>query len=391
MLLLAVAAAPLLTSGVSVLGPTLRSELNLSRAQFGLFAVVIFSVAAAVSVPLGKLSDRISHKTGLVLNFTLAFAALMVLATATSAAGFIASAVVGGAALGMSNPLTNRMVNVLAHPAHRGRIVATKQVGVQVAQVISALIYPMVAGLLNWRAGPGIGAFLVVVALGVILAWLLPRSLFPAKDGSSLHPVGDEIRASPRFGMIVLTLYAVLSGIIYQAAFLTLPLFAHEVFALTPGAAALTGAVLGAAGLVSRLAWGTMSDKRQNAASALLLVAGLTSISLLLLVLAAMYTAGWALWAGTVLYGVSGTAVTVVLTSTILLHFPPARIGRVSGVVALGTFAGFAFGPMLFGFMVDSAGYPVAWTALAVCAALAGCLIVVTRARASGGTGTPGT
>lgn len=374
-LLLAVAAAPLLTSGVSVLGPSLRTELELSRAQFGLFAVVIFSVAAAVSVPLGKLSDLVSHKTGLVLNFALAFAALIVLATASSAAGFIASAVIGGAALGISNPLTNRMVNVLGHPARRGRIVATKQVGVQVAQVISALLYPVVAGLLTWRAGPGFGALLVAASLWAILAWLLPRSLSPTKSfDNGPRPGHIAVEAPPRFGVFVLSVYAVLSGIIYQAAFLTLPLFAHEVFGLTTSGAAMTGAVLGAAGLASRLAWGAVSDRWQNAASALMIVAGLTCASLLLFLAATAYTSEWALWAGTVLYGISGTAVTVVLTSTILLYFPPSTVGRVSGVVSLGTFAGFAAGPFLFGIIVDHTGYAVAWIALAACAALAGCL-----------------
>lgn len=379
-LLLAVAAAPLLTSGVSVLGPSLRAELDLSRAQFGLFAVVIFSVAAALSVPLGRLSDLVSHRLGLALNFALAIAALIVLATADSAAGFIISAVIGGAALGISNPLTNRMVNVLGDPAHKGRLVATKQVGVQVAQVISALLYPVVAGLLTWRAGIGLGALLVASALCAILVWLLPRSLAPAGcPPGGPHTIDNEAYLPPKFGVLVLTVYAVLSGIIYQAAFLTLPLFAHEVFELTPGGAAMTGAVLGAAGLASRLAWGALADRWQNAASALIIVAALTFASLLLFLVATTYVAPWALWAGTILYGISGTAVTVVLTSTILLYFHPTRVGWVSGVVSLGTFAGFAAGPFLFGTLVDHTGYAVAWISLAACAALAGCIAATVR------------
>lgn len=374
-LLAAMAAVSLLTTGVSALGPALSLDLDLTRAQFGGFSVVLFAVTAIFSVPFGRLVDVMSHRVGLILTFALTLLALAVLASAESFAGFIGSAIVGGAALAFSNPLTNRMVGLLADPGRRGSIIATKQTGPQISQIITATAYPAVGAALTWRAGFGFGGVLVAVVLALVLLWPLPQ----VRTGGDQRQVQSELAISrelthPRRGLGVLTVYAVLSGAVYQSVFFSLPLFAHEQLNLQPELGALTGAVLGATGLVARLVWGSVADRLEKYTIALAAVGALTFGATLLFLASAVFGAAWALWIGAALFGVSGTAVVVLLTSALLRYYSPRHAGTASGILSMGTFAGFASGPLLFGALADSAGYVAAWAGVSAAAALASVL-----------------
>ncbi|MEV7646863.1 MFS transporter [Arthrobacter sp. NPDC089319] len=365
-------AASLLTTGVSALGPMLSTGLDLSRAQFGAFAVVLFTSTALLSVPFGRWVDGMNYRVGLAMNFGLALLALLTLATAVSYSGFIGSAVLGGAALAFSNPLTNRMVGLLSDPVRQGSLIATKQIGPQVSQIITATLYPAVAAVLTWRAGFGLGAILLSLVLAAVLLWLLPRVKGqPQRHEATLKEENTRRLAHPKRGLTVFTVFALLSGVVYQTVFFTLPLFAHEQLHFEPGLAALTGGVLGATGLLARLAWGALADRLTNYTTALVVIGALTVTSVLLFLAAGAFEISWALWTGAAVFGASGTAVTVLLTSALLRYYPPERAGTATGLVSMGTFVGFASGPFLFGAMADSIGYADAWTAVAVVAAVA--------------------
>jgi MFS family permease len=374
-------AAPLLTTGVSALGPFIRGDLNLSRTGFGLFAVVVFSTTALLSLPLGWLADRIGHRTGLGLNYLLSLAAIAVLATAQGLPAFFASAVIGAAALALSNPVTNRMVAVLGNPARRGSIIATKQVGPQLAQAITAAAYPAIAALFaTWRAGLALGAALVVGAMVPSLAWLRRGAARRPEAAAASAEAPAPAATGKRRMLLVFTAYALLSGLAYQAVAFTLPLFAHDALGLSPALAALTGAVFGLVGLASRLAWGAIADRIGNPTGAMAVIAALSAVAVALFLAAAWFSAPWALWLGSALFGASGTAVMVILTASVLKHWPAANAGSATGVVALGTFIGFALGPYLLGALSDRLGYPTAWAALTAVLLAAALLPVASRA-----------
>jgi hypothetical protein len=58
-LLAAMTAAPLFSTGVSALGPLIRNDLRHSRTEFGLFTLALCATTSALSVPSGWLADRI--------------------------------------------------------------------------------------------------------------------------------------------------------------------------------------------------------------------------------------------------------------------------------------------------------------------------------------------
>lgn len=384
-LLVAMTAAPMITCGVSALAPLLRSELNLSRTELGSFAIVLYTATAVLSVPLGRFVDKTPYRAGLVLNYVLAATALVTMAVARSYPGLLIAAGIGGMALALSNPVTNYMVGALSDPARRGIILATKHTGVQLGQMLTALLYPAAAAVLTWRAGFGLGALLVVIALSITLLWLLPRIERTAKVGAGSEgtPLLHVPSARPRQVLTVYVIYAVLSGLIFQAIAFGLPLFAHESLHLSVGASAMTVAVLGATGFASRLGWGRLTDRSRHTRWMLVSVSALTVAAILLLLAASAHQVAWALWAGAAIYGASGAAVTVILTSAVLRGYPLASTGLVTGVVSLGTFVGFAVGPTLFGLITDFAGYPTAWTALAATAGVAALIPLTLRSNAS--------
>lgn len=366
-LVAAMAAAPLLTTGVSALGPLIRSDLGLSRTEFGLFAVVLFSTTALLSVPVGWLVDRVGHRTGLALNYLLAFSALALLAAADGPTGFALSAVIGGAAQAFSNPLTNSMAAGLAQPGGLGTMIATKQVGPQLAQVITAVAYPAAAALLaSWRAGVGLGAALVLTSMVASLVWFLPRAVRRVQRPAAASPASpaQAVRVLSGTILAVYTAYAFLSGIVYQALIFTLPLFAHEGLGYSLQAAGMASAVVGTVGLASRFLWGAAADRLGDPAWALAGIAVVTAGSVSLLLAATILAAPWLLWLGSAFFGASGPAVVVVLTATVVRQWPSARAGVATSLMSLGNFAGFATGPYLFGTVSDHAGYSAGWTVL---------------------------
>jgi hypothetical protein len=96
-----------------------------------------------------------------------------------------------------------------------------------------------------------------------------------------------------------------------------------------------------------------------------------------------LLVAGWLsvaplLWVGAGLFGASGIAANVVLMVNVVRAVPVAVVGRATGVLALGLYAGFTLGPISFGALVDATdSYDVGWAAvtgtylLTICVALA--------------------
>jgi predicted MFS family arabinose efflux permease len=220
--------------------------------------------------------------------------------------------------------------------------------------------------LVGWRwtyLGVAVAAALVIYG-----GLRLPRQ--PASGRSSRDGQGAPVDA-----LVVTAVAATLSsaGVTSLAAFF--PAWAYET-GLSPGLGGLLLAAGSALSLVGRIVSGIAADRRGRrhlpvvaaqlaaGAFALLLISAGSLPSLLVGALIA-FGIGWS-WPGLLLLSI--------------VRVGRSNPGGASSAVQVGAFAGGCAGPVIFGLLVDTASYPVAWrTAAAALLVAAGLLLAARR------------
>ena len=160
------AVGPLLTHSLSAMSPLVVADLGLTEAQFGLLASVTFFAAAVTAVRTGRWADRLSARTLLAVMFGGAALSMLLTAAAPGYAVLLLAMVLSGLGQVMANPATNRLIR-LHVPAHRrASWLGVKQAGVQAAQLVAGLVFPVLGLLLGWRTA-------VLTAAGAVLLLLV--------------------------------------------------------------------------------------------------------------------------------------------------------------------------------------------------------------------------
>ena len=347
----------LLTSGVSALGPALREDLMLSRTELGLFPLMVFATASATSILWGLLSDHMKPWTGIFLTFFMAVLGLIGVALAPSLSILLVAAVAGGCSLAVSSTVTNKLVSQFVDPRRQGRVLSTKQMGVQFAQVIAGLLFPLVAMAHGWRMGLASG--IAVTVISGIFSFLIARRLFAKRMNPSegMPTINGSSTRSNSSLLLVMILYALGTAICFQSNLFGLPLIGYERLDMNVADASKVVVVLGAVGFISRLAWGMFADRPFDIRRVMLVLGGGLILGEIAVVSAVATGVIWTFWLGAALVGTFFALVPVVLSAIVLQYFPHNRIGLISGLISVSTFGGFAGGPLLFGMVADTGGY----------------------------------
>lgn len=367
---LAMGIGPLVIYGLSALAPLVIEDLGLSKAAFGALATVAFLVAAAASAGLGSAADRLRGRAAVAAIFAVGVGALVAAASAESYAWLVCAVVLSGLAQSLSNPVTNRLVAAHAPASLRGTLVGLKQSGVQLSQLVAGLLLPSIALLAGWRGALGTGV--AVGCVGLLLAlWLVPGSgAGPVRRGrtAGTGEAGGAGRGRLPGAVWWLAGYALLSGAALQATNVYLPLFAHQGIGLGPVLAGLAGAAAGGVGMVARVLWARAVGAGGRPHRALLLLAGTSVLSAGLLWGASVTGSAVLLWTGAVGHGASALAANAVLMVAVMGVVRADRLGRASGLLAVGLYLGFAAGPVTLGLVVDAVGsYTPGWLAVGGC------------------------
>jgi nitrate/nitrite transporter NarK len=345
---------------VGALGPYLVPDLSLSRSQLGLFVTLSFVVATLASLPSGRLVDRVDSRIVVTAIFGISAAALLGLAAATTVAVFLVLAIPSGLVQAASNPVTNRLVALHTPLRQRGVVVGAKQAGVHVGGFAAGLGLPLVAAAAGWRASVALAAGVAVAVLWLSLD-VVPRGATAA---------GPDLAESAPFrwraGIVpYLTLYAFLMGGGVAAVTTYIPLYANERIGMGETAAGAVLAVFALTGVVARVAWGWIGDRVAGAAPVLGAL-GLASTLATLVLWHAESGPPWSVWAAAVGLGASAAAWNAVGMLAAVRDVDAAHVGRATGVVSAGFFAGFIVSPTAFGAVVDATGgYRPGWLAVA--------------------------
>ncbi|WP_167762136.1 MFS transporter, partial [Blastococcus sp. CT_GayMR20] len=152
-------------------------------------------------------------------------------------------------------------------------------------------------------------------------------------------------------------------------------------------------AVMGAVGLVARVAWGRLFERVRRPELLLAFLPVVATGAVGVLATAGVGQAPELVWVAVVLHGASAVAANAVLMLAVVATSDPGVLGAATGLVATGQFAGFALGPIAFGAMVDGFGaYGPGWLAVGALYLLAAVVMVVAawrvRRRRAGGAST---
>lgn len=304
----------------------------------------MFATAAVSARFAGAVADRLPTRLILTTLYTGSVVAVAGASLAPTVPLITAALVIAGFATSLGNPVTNRLITARDDQSHRGLLVGVKQSGVQVTQLLTGLLLPAVGFIIGWKAALDVALVLPLAA--VFFAWRFVLRDAPS-SGSSSAP--SDRRPAPGTplpaGVWWLCGYAFLSIVGLLATITYLPLFAFDSIDLDSVDAGLLVAVIGGAGILARVGWGQLSDRLRSPHLLMVSLASAAAISEVLLLTAGLARSQTPLWVGTLLFAVTGGAIgSVTMVATIQLA-PWFEIGRATGVVALGQFAGDLVGP----------------------------------------------
>jgi len=199
---------------LAALAPTLKSEFQLSNAQYGQI-VSVFSIVYAVMAPVaGWLTDRM----GLTLIITFSMAAWSLAGVATGLTrtfgGLLGCRTLLGVAEAPGIPCSGKVNSLYLAPSELALGTAFNQVGITLGSIAAPLIVAVMAPSYGWR-----WTFTVCGALGFLwipLWWItfknIPPATSPIPAGSQSLGIQKVLRDRRIWGlavanMLVMTLY----------------------------------------------------------------------------------------------------------------------------------------------------------------------------------------
>ncbi|MGA7096256.1 MAG: MFS transporter [Acidimicrobiia bacterium] len=359
----------------SVLSADLIAEFGVERWQIGILVTATGVTGALLSPTFGRVTDRIGPvaATRGVLICGVFFISFIAIAPAY---GFLAAAaVLTGIPQGWCNPATNALIVANVDPGTRGVITGIKQSGVQAGTFLGGLLLGPLTELWGWR--PAILVFLTVPLLALVaMRGRAESAEFVSRRERARDPVPTAV--------VWVAVYGAMSGLASSSMFTFLPLFAREDQGWTAAAAGFLVAGVGLVGVISRISWGSVSERWLGHGLTLRLLAVQAMASAVLLTLVSTGTLGsWAMAPAAFLLGSGAVSWNAVGMLAVMDFSPPELVGRSTGVVLLGFLLGYGIGPPLLGLSVDRLGsYTPGWLTIAVL--FAGCTLVAGRVSRTG-------
>lgn len=403
------AAGPIFNYALSALSATVVADYHITEGQYGLIITLVFGIAGISSIFLGVLSDKIPVRIQVALISLFMIVAFLVSIVAPTYAALLTAACIAGPAQAFSNPATNRIIAHSVPRRQRGAWMGWKQSGVQFGLLFAGLTVPAVGDLAGWT-----GVALMCASLsGVLLVvgWLVITHLqragrtsretiahddtdqaalpaAPSADGNSTgaqeattaspansadatrhHGDVQALASKPKLPLAVWLFAACsfLNAVGTQGVNAYASLFAVQTVHFPIQLAGTMLAIIGVAGILSRNVWGRLAGRFEQPATMIKVMSAGGVLALASLTLVVTTHSPVLLWVGVMLHAAFPLAANVVINSGVVAVAPSSRIGVASGMVGGGMNFGFAVGPVLVGFGLDTwTSYIPGWIVVAV-------------------------
>lgn len=329
----------------------IREDIAVSDEQLGVVVSAYFLASMSSAVPGGRLADRVGPRAGMAISAMLSVVSLVGVGVISSLwwhAGIFM--LIGGISSGVGMSATNLTLAQQVPLARRGTAFGIKQAAAPMASVVAGLAIPALGLTVGWRWS--LSGTAVVLAAAVLL--LSGRTAIEGK--TEPHPSAPRHKAPT----VALVLLATMAGFASAAATATIGFFVESAVerGFENGTAGVVLGVSSAFGIVARITWGWLADRRGRGHLAFTswlffvgtigfaLLGVVETVPLLLLGASIVFIAGWS-WSGLIF-----------LVATLGSPGAPATA---TGIVSAGGGFGGLLGPVVFGWIVSSWSYTAAW------------------------------
>lgn len=344
--------------------PLYARAFGVPQAAIGLTIGLYGLARFLLNVPAGRLADRCGRRTTLALGGTLTAIGNLLCALAPSYDTFLAARFVAGAGAALTLTAAQIILADISTPERRGRIMATYSG----AFAFAVGIGPYPGGLLAEHLGLAAPfyAFTLLALAGAVLGWWRVPETRRWRDGSSAGPLAPAL-AVPFFAQLRLLTaqigFALISLVSFSAAFArtgalfnVIPILGRERLGLAPDQIGLGLGLISVVGLALAYPSGMLVD-RFGRKTVIVPATLLTGLALILFALAPSY-----LWfigacaAWSIASGISSDA-----PGAYAADAAPAGMNA----AAMSTYrmlsdCGYVVGPLLLGYVADTAGANVA-------------------------------
>ena len=362
--------------GISTLAPFYQDELDLTRAQVGLFISAFYLAMTGASFGAGWLADRMGvGKTTLQGHLSVGVC-ISAAALAPSFAVAFGCFFLCGLGYAFLNPASTKGVMAWFYRDERATAMGIKQTGVPAGGFFTALLAPPLVLLIGWR-----GAFVVLgilnffFGLGFSYLWREPSESLESHSAQRRQSAGTQ-EPLDVWGFLPAS-FGTAVFLIGQMSLITyLPLYLKEAMGFTPYWASQALAIAQGGAMLGRVGWGVASDRLFGGRRKIVLVViGLVSVVLMMglsfmtkesslpLLLAIVLLLGFCI------VGYQGVSYALIgeLAGT-------TRTGVAMGLMITINAAAATLGTPLFGYIVDRTdSYAMAWKFLASAIAM-GCV-----------------
>ena len=342
-------------------------DIELGATRLGIASGAFFGAAAMASALMGRLAERIGP--GRAMRSAAISSAVLqgALALSPGYGMLLVSLLIAGPANSLAQVGANLLLAKGIRPDRQGWALAVKQAGMPGATLLGGLAVPVLAVTVGWRwafAAGAVGA--MAAARAVPIGAVAPGGRRPAGR-----------RVDVPMGPLVVLAAAVGFAAAANGTLATFVVSAGVDAGLGESAAGLVLTLGSAAGITMRLVVGARADRRGGrhlpvvsfllaggAIGYLLLAPGTVPTHLLGALVA--FGSGWA-WPG--------------LFNLAVVRLNPSAPAAATGITQTGVYVGALTGPILFGIVVDAAGYGLAWLLAALASGLAAAGVAYGRSR----------
>ncbi len=376
--LLIQSAASAATIAPTVAAPALLPALGVGPVAVGIYVAVVYG-AAMLSSQWGAAMVR---RWGPIRTsqVALVFAAIGVLLVGVPhlGAAFAGALLIGGG-YGPITPASSEILARTTPPERYALVFSLKQTGVPVGGVIAGLLIP---AMIDRTGGAGsMAAIAALCLLGAGLAIGLRPALDRLRDPTAPLPRLRRLLGPMRYVMAHRMLFTLaMCSLVFSIVQVcitsyTVTLLTHDLrWSLVAAGAAL--AVAQVAGVVGRVVWGIVADRRGEARTVLLALALAMIVCGLLVAPLGAAGSHAAMIALLAAYGATGIGWNGVFLATVARVVPVEDASAATSGSLFFTFSGVVVGPPIFGAVgaaVGSLGFafallalPLAWTLVAL-------------------------
>lgn len=328
-------------------------DISFGASRLGIASGAFFAAAAIGSAVMGRVAERVGPGRSMRVAAVCAALALTLLAVAPTYEALVVLLFL----VGLSNALAQVSANLLVArgvaPERQGWSLAMKQAGVPAGTLLGGLAVPVLGVTVGWR-----WAFVVAAAGAMVTAALIPVHAVPPGGRAAVRrPEGDV-----PLGPLVVLAVGVGFASAANGSLATFLVSAGVDAGLSESASGLVLMGGSAVGITMRLLAGSRADRRGGrhlpVVSALLTGGAIGYLFLApgdvvthLVGAAIAFGSGWA-WPG--------------LFNLAVVRLNPSAPAAATGITQTGVYVGALAGPILFGIVVDTWGYELAWSLAAM-------------------------